>query len=121
MTENREYWGAPSDRGNVKISEDVIASIATIAVSETENAVYTSNTISELAGFLSKKQTKGVKVAFVYDNVEVDISCQVKFGSVVFDVAKNIQENVKSSIESMTGLTCTAVNVSIIGIAFEKQ
>lgn len=121
MTDNKEYWGIPSDRGNIKISEDVIASIASIAVLETEGAEQSQYAITDIAGFLGKKQSKGVKVAFVYDNVEIDITCQTKFGSSVFEIAKSIQENVKSSVESMTGLTCTAVNVSITGITFEKE
>ena len=121
MTDNKEYWGTPSDRGNIKISEEVITSIASIAVSETEGADQITNPISDIAGFLGKKQSKGIKVAFVYDNVEIDITCQTKFGHSVYEVAKDIQENVKSSVESMTGLTCTAINVSITGITFEKE
>lgn len=123
MTENKEYWATLGERGNIKISEDVIATIATIAVMETEGAgnVITGIT-SDIAGLIGKKTaSKGVKVSFVYDDVEIDISCQVKFGSSVFETAEKIQENVKSSIESMTGLNCKVVNISITGISFEKE
>ena len=123
MTDNKEYWATSSDRGNIKISEEVISTIASIAVLETEGTSgITTGITSDIAGLLGKKLTaKGIKVTFVYDDVEVDIACQVKFGVSVFDTAKSIQENVKSSIESMTGLTCKTVNVTITGIAFEKE
>ena len=122
MTDNREYWATSSDRGNVKISEEVISTIASIAVLETEGATNIATGItSDIAGLLGKKTAKGIKITFVYDDVEVDIACQVKFGTSVFETAEKIQENVKSSIESMTGLTCKVVNVTITGIVFEKE
>ncbi|MFI3227345.1 MAG: Asp23/Gls24 family envelope stress response protein [Clostridia bacterium] len=123
MTENKEYWATLGERGNIKISEDVIMTIASLAVLETEGAdsVITGLT-SDIAGLLGKKTaSKGVKVTFVYDDVEIDITCQVKFGSSVFETAEKIQENVKNAIESMTGLTCKVVNITITGVSFDKE
>ncbi len=122
MADNKEYWEKNTEQGNIKISEDVIATIATVSAMETEGAenVITGLT-SDIAGLLGKKTTpKGVRVTFDYDNVEVDISCQVKFGTSVYDTAEKIQANVKNSIESMTGLNCNAVNIAISGVSFER-
>lgn len=122
MTENKEYWASTSERGNVKISEDVITTIVSVAVLETEGAsnIVTSVT-SDIAGLLGKKTPgKGIKIIFDYDDVEVDVTVLVKFGKSVFETATAIQENVKAAIESMTGLKCKLVNVSVAGIEFDK-
>lgn len=122
MTENKEYWASLGERGNIKISEDVIATIASVAVLETEGADSVISGLSaDIAGLIGKKtSSKGVRVSFVYDDVEIDISCQVKFGSSVFETAEKIQENVKNAVESMTGLSCNVVNISVTGVAFDR-
>lgn len=51
------------------------------------------------------------------------IDCDVvsKFGQNIFELAKNVQENVKSSVESVTGLRVAEVNVTVCGIALPKD
>lgn len=122
MPENKEYWASASDRGNVKISEDVISTIVSVAVLETEGvANLTSSITNDLVGLIGKKTaSKNINIIFTYDDVEVDVSLLVKFGSTVFDTAKLVQENVKNAVESMTGLNCKVVNVTVSGISFEK-
>ncbi len=122
MIENKEYWSSAEDKGSVKISEDVINTIALVATNETDGvaSVFTSVT-SDIASLLGKKvSTKAVNSTFVDDNVEIAISIVVNFGISVFDTAKSVQENVKSAIESMTGLVCDTINVTVSGISFEK-
>lgn len=119
MAENN-YWSVSGDQGMIKISEDVVASIAAIAASETEgvSGLYSSLT-SDIAGFLGKKNlSKGVKVQFDGDTVSTEICFLAVYGFGIRDVAQNVQENVKSSIESMTGLTVSSVNVQVGGVAF---
>lgn len=123
MTDNKEYWSSTSDRGNVKISEDVISTIVSVAVLETDGVFNVATSLtSDIAGLLGKKNNgnKGIRVSFVYDDVELDIAILINFGSVVFDTAKLVQENVKTAVESMTGLTCKTINVTVAGISFDK-
>lgn len=35
MADHKEYWSTESDQGSIRISEDVVASIAALATSET--------------------------------------------------------------------------------------
>lgn len=127
MAENKEYFTSTSDRGNVKISEDVISTIVSVAVLETEGAAaITTGITQDIAGLIGKKAKniapkKGVRVNFAYDDVEIEIDCQVIFGSSVFEIAMKIQENVKAAVESMTGLKCKTVDVNITGVTFEKE
>ncbi|MCB6364609.1 Asp23/Gls24 family envelope stress response protein [Intestinibacillus massiliensis] len=119
MAENN-YWSTTGDQGTIKISEDVVASIAALAAAETDgvSALYSSLT-SDIVSFLGKKNlSKGVKVSFEGDSVAVEIGFLASFGCNIREVAKNVQEAVKSSIESMTGLAVSGVNIYVGGIAF---
>ena len=124
MSEQKEYWMTTHDQGSIKISEDVVASIAAVATSETDgvSGLYSSFT-NDIVSFLGKKTpTKGVKVTFHSDNtVDVDICYLACFGSNICDVAKNVQENVKSAVESMTNLDIGNINIHVAGVTFNKE
>lgn len=124
MYEQKEYWMTTHDQGSIKISEDVVASIAAVATSETDgvSGLYSSFT-NDIVSFLGKKTpTKGVKVTFHSDNtVDIDICYLACFGSNICDVAKNVQENVKSSVESMTNLDIGNINIHVAGVTFNKE
>ena len=51
----------------------------------------------------------------------IDCNIVVQFGQPIFDLAKAVQDAVKSSVESVTGLTVHQVNVNISGIAITKD
>ena len=53
--------------------------------------------------------------------VKVDVNFVVEYGSPVPEVAKNIQENVKKAIETMSGLTVEVIDVHVQGISFERE
>lgn len=121
MADGKEYWTSDSDQGRVRISEDVIASIAAIAASETEGVGNLYSGIgTNVAEFLGKKSlAKGVKVAFHGDLVEVEISLFMQYGYNICEVGKKVQSAVRSSIRSMTGMRTSAVNINVGGISFE--
>lgn len=48
----------------------------------------------------------------------MDVALVIKFGFNIVEVSKNVQEKVKTTLETMTGLTCRQVNVKIAGIDF---
>ena len=114
MADHKEYWSTESDQGSIRISEDVVASIAALATSETAgvSGLYSTLT-SDIVSFLSKKnQSKGVRIELgEEDTVRIEIGFLALFGHNICEVAKQVQENVKSSVESMTGLKVVEVNV----------
>lgn len=120
MADN-SYWSSSSDQGTVRISEDVIASIAGLAASETEGVGGLCSGIgTNVAEFLGKKSlSKGVRVEFHGDLVEVEICFLVKYGCNICEVGKNVQNAVRSAIQSMSGMRTSAVNVTIGGLSFE--
>lgn len=119
---DKEYWTTESDQGNVKISEDVVASIAAISASEIEGVSGLYSSIGkDIAEFLGKKiYTKGVKITFNGNCVEVEIGISVKYGYNICEVAKKAQTAVASAIESMTGLHTTCVDIQIGNVTFEN-
>ena len=119
MSEKKSYMTKCSDAGCLNISEDVIASVAALAIRDVEG-VYVRDTksVSEMLGF---KAGKEIKVVCGEETVTVDCTICVKYGAPIVEVAKNVQAAVKSAVESMTGLTVSAANVHIGGIAVIKN
>ncbi len=93
---------AKDDNNGIKISDDVVAVIAGVAVSEVPGV---SGMAGGFAGGISevlsgkKNMSKGIKV-------EVG--------------EKEIQNRVKKAVETMTGLTVLEVNVHVQGVSTEK-
>ena len=121
MAENKEYLTQTEDSGNINISEEVIASIAAVAATEVDGVSSLGSGSVDIAEFLGKKSaSKGVKLTVDEENIVVDIYINVKYGSIVPTVAKNVQDNIASAIESMAGRIVGAVNVHVSGVQFEK-
>lgn len=119
MAENKQYITQPQENGSVMISEDVIATIVSQAVSEVEGVVnLTTNPVADIAEIISKKSWgKGLKITIGQSNeLYVDCNVTIGYGQSVVEVAKAVQEHVTSTLESMTGVAVAAVNVNVCGI-----
>ena len=67
--------------GNVKISEDVVVSIVTIAANEVDGVKVTSASALDLAELWGKKGiSRGVRVVVEEENADVDICVQMRYG-----------------------------------------
>ncbi|MDO4270742.1 MAG: Asp23/Gls24 family envelope stress response protein [Eubacteriales bacterium] len=121
MADHKEYWSTTGDQGSIRISEDVVASIAALSASETEgvSGLYSSLT-SDIVSFLSKKNlSKGVRIEIGEDGtVKIEIGFLALFGHNICEVAKQVQQNVKASVESMTELKVTEVDIHVGGVSF---
>ena len=124
MAENKEYYTQEMENGSIQISEDVVASVTGMAVLEVEGVCGLSSSIgTDIAEMLGMKTlSKGVRLSTT-ETGALRIDCDVvsKFGQNIFELAKNVQENVKSSVESVTGLRFAEVNVTVCGIALPKD
>ena len=119
MADNKQYITQAQENGTVMISEDVIVTIVSQAVSEVEGVVGMSTKPgADIIDLLGKKSWgKGVRVTFGQGN-ELAIDCNVVFayGHSVVTVATAVQNAVTTAVESMTGVKVTAVNVNVCGI-----
>ena len=124
MAENKEYFTQEMENGSIQISEDVVASVTGMAVLEVEGVCGLSSSIgTDIAEMLGMKTlSKGVRLATTeVGALRIDCDVVSKFGQNIFELAKNVQENVKSSVESVTGLRVAEVNVTVCGIALPKD
>ena len=105
--ENEEVKEIEEGNNGIKIANDVISVIAGVAVSEV------------LSG--KKNLSKGIKVDADEKEVRIDVNIIVEYGSRIPDVAYEIQTRVKKSVENMTGLKVSEVNVHVQGVKTEKE
>ena len=103
------------ESGNIKISDDAIAAIAVIAAKDVDGVLdLDSGAAGAIAEALGVKDvTRGVRIDVNGETVNIDINIIVAFGGEVSDIAAEVQDRVRESIESMTGLLVERVNVNI--------
>ena len=109
------------ESGQITYANEVIATIVSVATTEVDgiSGIAGSGAIS---GILAKGKTpRGVKVDMNGENVGVDVSVTVDYGMPIQKVGRNAQENVRKSIESMTGLHVEKVDLHVVGVSFEKE
>ena len=118
-TENTDRDGL----GVVKISEEVVKTIAGIAAVDIPGVAGMSGGLTggfaELLG--RKNLTKGIKVAVGEKEAAIDIFVVLEFGVRVPEVASNMQNKVKNSVETMTGLKVVEVNIHVQGVIFPSD
>lgn len=119
-TQNEE--NVINEAEGIKISNDVVAVIAGVAVSEVPGVYGMSG---GFAGGISevlkgkKNLAKGIKVEATDKSAKIDVNIIVEYGSRIPDVAFEIQNRVKKAVENMTGLKVTEVNVNVQGVNTE--
>ncbi len=103
----------------IKISNEVIAIIAGVAVSEVQGV---SSMSGSFAGGITeaikgkKNLAKGIKVEATDKSAKIDVNIIVEYGSRIPDIAFEIQNRVKKSVENMTGIKVSEVNVHVQGV-----
>jgi uncharacterized alkaline shock family protein YloU len=109
--------------GAVKITDEVVAIIAGIAATEVPGVAGMSGGIAGgIAEMLGRKNlSKGVKVEVGEKEAAIDLYIIVDYGCRIPDIAWEIQEKVKKSVETMTGLEVVEVNIHIQGVNIEKE
>ncbi len=120
QSENTEVY---DKFGEVKISDDVVSSIAGLAAMEIEGVSDMSGNLSaELVGKLGiKNHSKGVKIEVIGKKVIVDLWINIKYGYSIPKTCQAIQDKVKGAIESMTGLEVSEVNIHIVGVNVDNK
>ncbi|MCI7735748.1 MAG: Asp23/Gls24 family envelope stress response protein [Clostridiales bacterium] len=109
------------ESGQITYANEVIATIVSVATTEVDGISGIAGS-SSLSGILAKGKTpRGVKVDIDGQNVGVDVSVTVDYGMPIQKVGRNAQENVRKSIESMTGLHVEKVDLHVVGVSFEKE
>ncbi len=108
---------------DVQIREEVIAIIAGLAATEVDGVQSMAGGITnEIVARLGKKNlAAGVNVRYADNKITVDLSLVIQMGASIPDVAKKVQDKVKTAIENMTGIPVEAVNVRIANVNIDNQ
>ena len=108
--------------GTITYANEVIATIAGVAANEIDGiaGMCVSGGFGEILG-RNRNMTKGVKVEVGSQEAAVDLYIIVEYGKHIQKVAGEVQENVRKSLESLTGLHVVRVDVHVQGVSFEKE
>ena len=109
-----------TELGRINISEDVIAIICGVAAMECYGLVgMASRSVQDgISDFLRKDYyERGVDVQYIDDHkVSVTLYIIVEYGVKISEVARNIQERVKYSIENTIGLDVESIDIRVQGV-----
>lgn len=111
--------------GIVKISDEVVSVIAGIAAGEVTGITVCSqgvtNNITNKIFKGKKVSEKATKVALDGDRANIDLSIAIEYGTKIKEAVEKVQENVKMTVEAMTGLVVGAVNVVVSDIYLKEK
>jgi uncharacterized alkaline shock family protein YloU len=123
IPENGHTIDQSSLEGKIRISEDVIAQLATKALNSVEGVSPANPGI--MANLrLGRKTINGVRISISDGEVPeilVDAYISVKYGLRIPDVCWDVQEAVKEQIERFTGYSIKGVNIYVQGITFAEK
>ncbi len=111
------------DMGIVKISDEVVGVIAGLAATEIKGIVgMSANLVGGITQVLTGKKnlSKGVKVNVGESSATIDLFVVVEYGVKITEVCKQVQDNVKKTVEAMTGLVVSAVNIHVQNVVIPK-
>ena len=122
MAEGKEYISRQAELGSVNSSEAVLAVLAGAAPIEVEGVSALGTTLTnEVASLVTRKSvSKGVRPEVEGEAVTVDVTILVKYGYVVPEVAKNVQDAIQNAVMNTSGLDVSGVNVTVSGVTFQK-
>ena len=109
--------------GDVVIANEVLAIIAGIAATEVEgvhsmDGGWSGQFISKLG---IKDLARGGKVQVRDGEVKVDLSLNMEYGYAIPKVSDLVQDKVSASINNMTGLNVSEVNIRISGVVNKEN
>ena len=68
-----------------------------------------------------KNLAKGVKVEVMGKRVKTELALIIEYGHNIPAVSQRVQEKVKSTIENMTGLEVSDIDIRIAGVCMQKD
>ncbi|MBP3309737.1 MAG: Asp23/Gls24 family envelope stress response protein [Ruminococcus sp.] len=103
-------------RSRLKISEDVIITVARLAALDVKGVAGLSGEVSKM----SKIRKNGpIKISMIGDVAAIDVKIIVKSSEKASAVANEVQSAVKENVQNMTGVAVARVNVTISNVVFD--
>ncbi|WP_374771355.1 Asp23/Gls24 family envelope stress response protein [Streptomyces sp. NBC_01463] len=125
-SENGTALGSNESSGGTKgttvIADTVVATIAGIAVRETDGVHAIGGGASRAVGAMKDKVSRsndpgrGVKVEVGEKQAAVDVDIVVEYGTLILETAKKIRIHVTDAVETMTGLEVVEINIRVLDV-----
>lgn len=111
------------NNGSIRISEDVISVLADKAIKEIDGIHSLVGRFSDsiAVAFGKKSSAAGISADTKDGKTAVSVHIAIKYGFRIPEVAWKVQESVKNTVEAMTGLEVTKVNVFVDDVKFPEE
>ena len=117
-----ERFKEDESSGSLQISRDVIGAIAGTCTQEVEGVAGLARRVSNFKESpLHNPSKKPVGVTLRDNSVEINIGVALKYGAKVTETCMAIQQCVKSTVQTMTGMAVSKVNVRVARIVFPTE
>lgn len=110
-------FGNKNSVGNIKISQNVVETITKNATLEVSGVDSVSIGNIGFKGLLTKSTyTKPIRIEINEGVVQIQVSIIVDPTKRIPDLANTVQTKIKNSVQSMTGLIVSTVDVIVTGV-----
>lgn len=127
MTNDITHRDRATDLGVVRINNEAITTIASIAAMEVKGVHKMGGGLRRTLGelFLRSGSSGGVRISMKDSEIRLTISVIIDYGVDIPRVADGVQDSVKHAVEKMTGLIMSDVDVVVEGVhapsLYEKE
>ncbi len=109
-------------KGTLKVSENVIVTIAKNATEEVSGVASIAIKPFSVSSLIrAKLDSSDISVTMLDGVAKISMSIIVKNGYNIVNTCEQIQERVKAAVQTMTGVTVSKVNVSVVDVDFTSQ
>ncbi|NAZ84239.1 Asp23/Gls24 family envelope stress response protein [Kineococcus sp. R8] len=117
-----------SDQGTTSIADTVVSKIAGIATKDVSGVFAVGGGAARAVGALRERipggrtnHSQGVSVEVGESQAAIDLDIIAEYGVAIDDLASAVRRNVITSVERMTGLQVTEVNISVNDIHLPEE
>jgi len=109
--------------GEINIAPEIIATLAGITTMRISGITGMAGIPSASLGTIMGKReiNKGVKVEIKDKSIGLEISVVVDIDTILIDVARHVQHEVKKVIEMKTGMTINKVDINIREVSYKEK
>ena len=107
------------ESGSIIVKERAIAEIARLSAMKVPHVVALKGNIFEqsIEFFWKKFPYSGIRIILTEKEVAIQLSIVAEFGSELGEVSAQVQDKVRNTVENMTGLSVSQIDVNVVGIS----
>jgi len=109
-------------RGTTTIADGVVATIAGIAIRETDGVHSVGRGAAKAIGAVTGRRSgssgagRAVKVEVGEEQTAIDVEVEVEYGVPIHELADRIRTQVTDAVETMTGLEVVEINIHVFDV-----